>query len=238
MTLIHLAAELLRAPGALVDRIERDGTFAVEAPRLLGLLALGACTFGAVVGGYRGGLQVPFAALKLPFLLLVPMVLVLPALRSLWALAEVEVSYRRLVTAGLVGGARTALLAAAAGPVLWLAYGVLGYHVAVLAFVAVLGVAGLPGLLVVVRAVPGGGRGRWVALAGSLALMATASMQTGWLLRPFLVRPQTEDIVMFRAVEQDVFEALGTTAWSSLGIYAADVSYEVDRTATSARGAR
>lgn len=232
MTLIHLAAELLRAPGALVDRIEADDTFAHEAPRLLGLLALGALTFGAVVGGYRGGLQVPFAAVKLPLLFLVPMVLVLPALRSLWALAEVRVSYRRLVTAGLVGGARTALLAAAAGPVLWLAYGVLGYHVAVLAFVAVLGLTGLPGLLVVVRAVPGGGRGRIWALAGSLALLATASMQTGWMLRPFLVRPQTEEVVLFRSLEQDVFDALGTTAWSAVGIYEAhepDLRESTDR---------
>jgi len=222
MTLIHCAAELLRAPGPMVDRIEAEGTFAEEAPRLLALLALGALTFGAVVGGYRGGWQVPLAAAKLPLLFLVPMVLVLPALRGLWALCEVDVSYRRLVTAGLVGGARTALLAAAAGPVLWLLFGLLGYHLAVLAFVGVLGLCGLPGLLVVARAVPHGGRGRWVALGASLALLGLASMQTGWLLRPFLVRPQTTEVVVLRPIEEDVFSAVGTTAWSAMGVYDRD----------------
>jgi hypothetical protein len=217
--LIARAAWLLRDPASLVDELDDPERFAVEAPRLLGLLALGGLTFGAVVGGYRGGLQVPFAALKLPLLFLVPMVLVLPALRGLWALCEVDVSYRRLVAAGLVGGARTALLAAAAGPVLWLWYGVVDYHVAVMSFVAVLAACGLPGLLVVARAVPSGGRSRWMALAGSLALLAVGSMQTGWLLRPFLVRPQSDDIVLFRAVEDDVFHGLGLTALSSLHIY-------------------
>jgi len=219
MILIHRAAELLRAPGAMVDRIEADASFAEEAPRLLALLALGALTFGAVVGGYRGGLQVPFAAVKLPLLFLVPMMLVLPALRGLWSLCEVDVSYQRLVTAGLVGGARTALLAAAAGPVLWLLFGVMDYHLAVLSFVGVLGLCGLPGLLVVARAVPAGGRSRWVALGGSLVLLGLASMQTGWLLRPFLVRPQSTDVVLLRPVEEDVFSAVETTAWSALGVY-------------------
>jgi len=219
MILIRRAAELLRAPGAMVDRIDTDDSFAEEAPRLLALLALGAVTFGAVVGGYRGGLQVPFAAVKLPLLFLVPMMLVLPALRGLWSLCEVNVSYQRLVTAGLVGGARTALLAAAAGPVLWLLFGLLGYHLAVLTFVGVLALCGLPGLLVVARAVPAGGRSRWVALTGSLVLLGLASMQTGWLLRPFLVRPQTTDVVLLRPVEEDVFRAVETTAWSALGVY-------------------
>ncbi len=238
MTLIHRAAWLLRDPSGLVDHVDHDRHFAEEAPRLLGLLALGALTFGAVVGGFRGGLQVPFAAVKLPLLFLVPMMLVLPALRGLWALSEVEVSYRRLVTAGLVGGARTALLAAAAGPVLWLLFGLIGYHLAVLCFVAVLGVTGLPGLLVVARAVPSGGRGRWVALAGSLTLMAVASMQTGWLLRPFLVRPQSDDIVLFRAIEDDVFHSLGTTAMSSVGVYRYDLVREEVYEQSDLRGTR
>jgi hypothetical protein len=88
-----------------------------------------------------------------------------------------------------------------------------------MSFVAVLAACGLPGLLVVARAVPSGGRSRWMALAGSLALLAVGSMQTGWLLRPFLVRPQSDDIVLFRAVEDDVFHGLGLTALSSLHIY-------------------
>jgi len=223
MFLVTLAAEVLRSPVALIDRIEKDGTLAEEAPRLLALLVLGALVFGGVAGGYRGGLQVPFAAVKLPILLLVPTVLVLPAVQGLWGLCDVEVSYRRLTLAALTGGARMALLAAAAGPVLWLAFGVLGYHSSVLFFALLLAICGLPGLLVVARTVPSGGRARFVALAGSLALLGLSTMQTGWMLRPFLLRPQAESAVFLRPVEDDVFSALGLTTASSQGYYRSTV---------------
>lgn len=219
MHLVRLAAQVLRAPGAYVDQVEAEGRYAEEAPRLLALLVLGALVFGGVAGGYRGGLQVVFAAVKLPVLLIVPIVLVLPALRGLWGLCDVQVSYQRLALSALTGGARMALLAAAAGPVLWLAFGVLGYHGAVLCFAGLLAVCGLPGLMVVARAVPTGGRGRWVALGGSLALLGLCTMQTGWMLRPFLLRPTAEDAVFLRAMEDDVFTALGLTTTSSVGIY-------------------
>jgi hypothetical protein len=234
MSLVTLAAQVLRSPVELIDRIEVEGTLAEEAPRLLALLVLGALVFGGVAGGYRGGLQVPFAAVKLPILLLVPTVLVLPAVQGLWGLCDVTVSYRRLTLAALTGGARMALLAAAAGPVLWLAFGILGYHGSVLFFAFLLGVCGLPGLMVVARAVPRGGRGRLLALAGSLALLGLSTMQTGWILRPFLLRPQTEHAVFLRPVEADVFEALGLTTASAQGVYlrsdeATDTSWDGQR---------
>ena len=218
--LVTRAAQVLRDPAAAIEAGEAD--FANELPRLLLLLVMGAAVFGAVVGGYRGGVQVVFAAVKLPLLWVLPIILVLPALRSLWGLCDVDVSYRRRVVAGVVGGARAALLAAAAGPVLWLAFGVLGYHAAVLAFAGVLGVCGLPGLAVVARAVPAGGRGRSLALVGSLGLLALATMQSGWMLRPFVVRPQSQDVVFLRGLEEDVFASLGATSKSSVGVYDSD----------------
>jgi len=219
MVLVTLAAQVLRSPVELIDRIEAEGSLSEEAPRLLALLVLGALVFGGVAGGFRGGLQVPFAAVKLPVLLLVPTVLVLPAVQGLWGLCDVDVSYRRLALAALTGGARMALLAAAAGPVLWLAFGVLGYHGSVLFFASLLAVCGLPGLLVVARAVPSGGRSRFVALVGSLALLGVATMQTGWMLRPFLLRPHADQAVFLRSVEDDVFSALGLTTASAQGVY-------------------
>jgi hypothetical protein len=218
--LIQRAAQVLRDPAGAID--EGSARFAEEVPRLLALIVLGAAVFGGVAGAARGGVQIPFAAIKMPALLLIPMLLVLPALRGLWGLCDVDVSYRRLVLAGLVGGARAALLMAAAGPVLWLVLGVLPYHAAILAFAAVFGVCGLPGIAVVVRAALHSGRGRWMALAGSLALLGLSTMQTGWMLRPFLVRPQSEQVVFLRPLEDDIFTALGLTSWSSLGVYRDD----------------
>ncbi len=222
MSWVTLAADVLRSPVELIDRVEKNETLAEVAPRLLALLVVGALVFGGVAGGYRGGLQVPFAAVKLPVLLLVPTMLVLPAVQGLWALCEITVSYRRLTLAALTGGARMALLAAAAGPVLWLAFGVLGYHSSVLFFALLLVICGLPGLLVVARTVPSGGRARFVALAASIALLGLSTMQTGWMLRPFLLRPQAESAVFLRPVEGDVFTALGLTTASSQGHYRRD----------------
>ena len=225
-SVIALAARALKEPVALVDEIEAQDSLARDGARLLWLLVGASMVFGAVVGGYRGGLQIVFTATKLPGLLLLPMILVLPALRALWSVCEVDVSYRRLGLAGLVGAARAALLAAAIGPFLWLIFSTEpDYHVAILVFVATLGIAGLPGLSVVHRAVPTGGRLRPVAIGASLALLVLSSMQTGWLLRPFVLRPRTPDPVFLRAVDADVFTALTLTARSSVGDYDS-VTYE------------
>lgn len=218
MSGLTLIAEVLRRPAQVVERIEREGTLAVDGPRLLAAFAGGAALFGFVIGMDRSPLQGMFAALKLPVLLLLPLMLVLPALPALWRACDVEVAYGRLAVASLVGATRAAVLAAAAAPVWWLAAPLLDYHVAVLAFAGALAAVGAPGLWVVGEAIPAGGRDRWLARVGTLAFLGLATMQTGWMLRPFVARPHGE-VVLFRTVEQDVFQSLGTTARSSVGVY-------------------
>ncbi|MEN0061537.1 MAG: hypothetical protein AAGA48_05265 [Myxococcota bacterium] len=211
---LTLLTAMLRDPSAVVQRMDAEGRFAVDGPRLLAFTVVGAALFGAVVGSYRGGLQVAFAALKMPVLLLLPGLVLLPALRALWALGGgVEVSYRRLAAAALVGSARSAVLAAAMGPILWLLWPMLGYHTAILWFCGVLAVAGAAGLTVVSRLVDGGLHAP-VRLAG-LALVGALSMQSGWMLRPFVARPNT-DVALVRPIEDDVFSSLGTTMESAL----------------------
>ena len=209
-TALTLVTEVLRAPLAVVDRIDTERTLATDGPRLLFTLVLAAAAFGAVVGGYRDATQAVFAGLKMPVLLLVPLLVVLPALRALWALCDVDAPYRRLAIATLVGAARTAVLAAALGPVLWLAWPLLGYHDAVLAFAGTLALAGLPGLMVIGEAVPTGGSQRWLATTASMLLLGFATMQSGWMLRPFIARP-TIDVTLVRPVEDDIFHSLRTT---------------------------
>lgn len=209
-TTLTLITDMLRAPLQVVDRIDSERTLATEGPRLLLTLIVASAAFGGVVGAYRNAMQAVFAGLKMPVLLLVPLIVVVPALRALWALCDVEVPYRRLAIATLVGATRTAVLAAALGPVLWLTWPLLGYHDAVLAFAATLALAGLPGLMVVGEAVPAGGHHRWLAITGSLLLVGFATMQSGWMLRPFVARPSAE-VSLFRPVEADIFDSLRTT---------------------------
>lgn len=185
----------------------------------MGIAAGGAAIFGAVAGSYRGGLQTFYAAAKFPFFLLLPVLLCLPAIHALFRACEVEVAYRRLSLATLVAMARTAVLLAAAGPVLWLIYSVqIDYHLAILMMVATIGVIGLPGAALVVRMLPGSGFQRQVAVMGSVALLGLVMAQSGWLLRPFVEHP-TGEITLLRPVENDIFSSLGNTFLAATGNY-------------------
>jgi hypothetical protein len=188
-------------------------------PALLLLIAIGGGLFGLVIGSYRGGVQHVFAAIKLPLVLLLPLLVCLPACRALYLAAGVQVTYERLVFAALVGMARASLLAAAAGPALWLLYSVsLDYHLAVMLLCGALAIAGGIGLLTTARLLPAGGQLRACAHLGSLAIVGVVLAQGGWLLRPFLVRPRA-DIAFVRPLEADVFSSMNAALDSSRGNY-------------------
>jgi hypothetical protein len=232
---LTLAATVLRDPLAVVDEADRPDALSALTPRLLALATAGFALFGAVVGSYRGGIQVGYAALKMPFLLAIPLVVCLPAVRALYEARGVRASWPRLALAGLVGAARTGILAAASLPLVWLVYSVgPDYHDAILFMTGVLGVVGLPGLLVVARALPDGGELRWIATAGSLALLVGVTAQTGWLLRPFVVRPAGE-VAFLRPVESDVVSALSATGSASTGDYQ---DWEPEKSGLLGRGLR
>ena len=219
MELLSLTSRVLRDPKGLVLSALDDEGFARLAPRLLTITALGAAIFGMVVGSYRGGIQVLYAGVKMPLLLLVPVVVSLPAIRSLYLAAELDVDRRSIGLAALTGIARTAVLAAAMAPVLWLFWSLgVSYHAAVLTLAGALAVVGLPGMVTVVRSLPSGGRRRWMATAGSLAVLGLVTAQTGWLLRPFVARPAAE-VTFLRPIEEDVFSSLGATQRSAVGDY-------------------
>lgn len=219
LTVPMLCAQLLRQPATIITQAEDPAVYAALAPRLLGLTAGGLGVLGAVVGAQSGPLQLVYAAAKTPLLLLLPMLIALPALRALWATSEVDVPYRRLAIAGLTGTARGAILAAAVAPVYWLLVSVgLDYHLNVLLFAATIALIGSPALLTLSHAVPAGGKRRWLAASMSLALVGLLVTQTGWVLRPFVARPNGE-VSLLRGLEEDVFTSLGATTLSSLGIY-------------------
>lgn len=231
-----LVARVLRDPLDVVDSTADKASLAANAPRLLAIAAAGAAVFGAVAGSYRGGEQVVFAAVKMPFLLWIPVALTLPVVRALWASCEVEVPWSRVAVAGLVAMARTAVLAAALGPVLWLLYSLQpDYHLSVLLLAGTLAAVGLPGLSVLARAMPAGGRRRGLAMAGSLFVLGLCTMQTGWLLRPFVARPAGE-VAFLRPIEEDVFSSLGATTRSAVGDYSSDWEPESRGLLRSRRG--
>lgn len=217
---LSLMSATLRDPASLVDA-DRE-TLAWMVPRLLVVVVLGAAVFGGVVGSWRGGAQTVFAAAKMPFLLMVPMAVGLPAVRALFSTVDDVIPWHRIAAAGLVGAARSAILAAALAPVLWLLWSVvLDYHVATLVFALSLAAVGGQGLLVVRHVLPAGRRPALAPLAPlavSVALLGVVTAQTGWVLRPFVARPRAE-VTLLRPIEADIFSSLAVTTKSAAGAY-------------------
>ncbi|NVB41348.1 hypothetical protein G6O69_26155 [Pseudenhygromyxa sp. WMMC2535] len=223
LALLPLAGALLRAPERLVgaraaepgEALDEDERLAALAPKLLALTLIGAGVFGVVLGSYRGQLQYLYAGLKAPLLLLLPMLVGLPAIRAFHGACELQLSWSRLALAALLAVARTAVLAAALAPVLWLYLSLHpGYHAAILAMAMSLAVVGLPGLSTLTRCLPTGGHSRALATFASVAVLAAVLAQSGWLLRPFIVRPRAE-ISFLRPIEANVFSSLSSTSRSA-----------------------
>jgi hypothetical protein len=210
---------LLREPERLIvdDELDTQARLTDLAPKLLALVLIGGAAFGLVVGSYRGSAQYVFAAIKTPMLLILPMLLGLPALRAFLAACELQLSWSRLALACLLAVARTAVLAAATSPVLWLYLSLQpDYHRAVLAMAGALVLVGVPGLWTLISSLPGGGRNRPLAHAAALIVFGVLLAQTGWLLRPFIARPRAE-IALIRPIEADVFSSLRATRRAAQG---------------------
>ncbi|MFH1469971.1 MAG: hypothetical protein ABIO70_36640 [Pseudomonadota bacterium] len=196
-SLFALAAAVLARPHDLLTSADDPQALGRLAGPLLGLTALGAGLFGLVVGSFDGGWQLLWAALKMPLVLLVPVVITVPALRALHASDGPPVSLPRTGLAALVGSARVAILTTALAPLLWLVYSLQPpYTLALLLMAGGLSLCGLPGLVFVGRALRPAGRGSFGAVAATVLLVGVVIAQTGWLLRPFVVTPGAQLTVL------------------------------------------
>lgn len=187
---------LLRDPEAAVSScFTGEGRRELGKSALLSLL-IGGAIFGGVLGSFRGDAQVLYAAIKLPLVLLGALVVTAPALWAVGATRERPWPLRTASALVLVGAGRAALVLAALAPLLWLAIDLYaGYHLSAWLSAVTFGLAGLAGLGVIMRGLSGMARGTLV-LSSLVFLLGLA--QFGWTLRPWLVRPGSEDIVLVR----------------------------------------
>src|SRR5262245_36922336 len=77
-----VAERLLRDRARLVDDISAGVGLAATARTMLAVIAVGGAIFGAAVGAYRGGIQIAYAGIKLPLLLVLTAALAAPALTA------------------------------------------------------------------------------------------------------------------------------------------------------------
>lgn len=212
-----IVEQLLRTPARFLETIEEVELVSITRTLLL-TVAAGSGVFGAVVGAFRGGVQIAYAAIKIPILLLGTMAICMPTFISLARALRVQMEAKEVVVLALGACARFSLVLAGLAPVLWLLEGWLGYHSTALAVAAACGLAGLSASSLLFRGLSRRG-GSAIAGLAFIAVFGVVGMQTSWLLRPFLVRPRTESVPFIRSLEGDLLDSVWRSSRSAAGIY-------------------
>lgn len=224
-----LVSWLLRAPAEVAARCREDVDLRPLAVVSLAAIAIGGAAFGGVIGSFRGGTQIAYAAVKVPMAMLLALAVCVPAFHSLAAVLGRPWPVRTVVSLTLAASARASLLLLAFAPLLWLAYDFgLGYHSAALAAAAAYTTAGMAAFSILLHGF-GSGAGRVMTLLAFAAVFFAVAGQTSWVLRPYLVRPKTTAVPIVRATEGSFIDAIWTSMYSSMDIYErTDVDIEGD----------
>jgi len=221
---LGIVDQLLRHRTALLERIEAGRDLPGLARSLVITIAACMALVGAALGGYRGELQIAYAAIKLPLVMLLTAALSAPTLTALNAALGRPASPTRDVTRVLAALAFGSLVLLAEAPLFLLARSIsLGYHDTILLTVGCFAVSGIASVAYLTRSVRRASeRSVGAAVAVLLAVFVLVGAQLAWTLRPYLVRPRSHDIVFVRDLEGSLFDAVMQSAMSAQGIYTFD----------------
>ncbi len=217
---LSMVDALLRDRTAILNRIEAGEDLSTLARAFAATIVVAAAVTGATLGYHRGGIQILYAAIKLPLVLLLTAGICTPAFTALGRVVDGRADVRRDAAVVLASLALGSLLTAATAPLILLAMTLAGYHALVLLAVACCGVGGLGGLAFFLRAIsrrPAGGRR--VVAATLLSVFAVVGCQMTWTMRPYLLRPRTPDVPFVRSVDGSFMQAVSGSLDSARGLY-------------------
>jgi hypothetical protein len=212
---------LLRDRAATLARIERGESLADLVRTMLVTIAVSCAIFGAAVGMYRGGVQILYAAIKFPLVMLLTAAITAPCLTAFNAALDRPHALRRDVALVMLALGFGSLLLVAQAPILMLAALLdCEYHKFILLTFGCAALAGLGSLVVLGRGVRGqsGRNARFTALA-LVGVLAVVGAQMAWTMRPYVVRPRTTEIPFVRHIEGSLIEAVMGSSRSARGIY-------------------
>jgi hypothetical protein len=217
---------LLRDRATMVARIRHGAGLPAILRTMIVTIAITMAIVGAALGSYRGGLQIAYAAIKLPVVLLGTAALSAPALSAIGAALGRRsrlATDLALVMAALAFGS---LLLVACTPLVLLGRAIdLDYHRMILATVAMFAVAGVAALHMICRGVAIEAAPGWrTAVAGLCVVFSLVGGQLAWALRPYLMRPRGPEVVFLRDVEGGLFDAVSGALRSARGIYDRDAA--------------
>jgi hypothetical protein len=210
---------LLRAPSDIAVACREDREIREIAATSLIAILVGAAAFGAVIGSFRGGVQIVYGAVKIPLVMMITLAICAPAFHAFAACLGRAWPMRSIIALTLAAAGRSSLVLLAVSPALWLLFDLgLGYHTAALTAALTYAIAGAAAVGILIRGL-GAQAGRLLTACAFVAVFFAVGGQTSWILRPYLVRPRTENIPFVRAREGSFADALLMTSRSARGIY-------------------
>jgi hypothetical protein len=213
--------QLLRDSSGVLLRIRAGLDLAGLARAAILAIVAGAAVFGAALGAHRGGVQILFAAVKLPLVILLTAAVCAPALTALNSAFGRPACIRRDLALVLVALARGTTVIVAETPLVLLAvrFGA-SYHEIVLLAFGCCAAGGLTGLVLLWRGleVPGLRFG-WGVCVTLLAVFTLVGAQMAWSGRPYVVRPRIQSVQFLRSVDSNILESVLTSFDSARGVY-------------------
>jgi hypothetical protein len=224
---------LLRDRVAIYERIRSDDDLLGLSRAMIATIVTGAAVFGASVGAYRGGVQILYGAIKFPIVLLLTAAVCAPTLSALNSAMGRPSNGRRDLALVVSALAMTALVLAAAAPVMMLGTPnfsagseggtLISYHSMALMLFGCCTVAGLAGLGLFWRGLSASGRAGRFGVAGALIIVfVLVGAQMSWTFRPYLVRPRSPEPVFLRAHDLSLVEAVIQSGRSARGEFFRD----------------
>jgi hypothetical protein len=219
--------QLLKSPAEVRAAIESRTALAARTRTYVQVLVACTAIFGASLGFYRGGIQILFAAIKLPIVMLLMLAVAAPLLYTLNRALERPADMAREVAQLVASLARGALVLAAELPLIWAAHAVgADYHRLILLTVLACSVAGVVSFWFLWKAISVTKLGRTFVALMVLATMGVVGAQASWLFRPFLVRPRATSVVFMHPLEGSFSDAIGDSLSSAQGHYRCGSCYQ------------
>ncbi len=213
--------ELLRHRGRLLRRIEEGRESLLIARSMLLTIVVCTMAIGASIGFFRGGVQVAFAAIKLPMVLLLTAAICAPVYTTLKAALQHKASLVADFALILCAVALACLVSVSLCPLLMLAaLRETGYHAFVLLSAGLCLLGGLAGYVFFFQGMHQQlRRGYRLVTIALLFVLAMVSTQMTWIARPYVVRPASDEVPFLRDYEGSFLEAIRKSVDSARGIY-------------------
>ena len=203
---------VLRAPEHLFAQIAEDQNLGPMVAYFVRWTVLFALVYGAALGFFSAGWQIPAAAAKVPLLILLSLAICLPALFTFNVILGAKLSFLQCAAVLSMSAYLTATILASFAPILlFFAISAGGHDFLTLLNVVMCAIAGIFGVMWIWRAMNslaenGGPEANMTILRIWMLIYGFVGAQMSWILRPLIGDPAA--FALFREIHSNFFVAV------------------------------